>query len=239
MQVFPILRADYSRLRYLLLLPMLLVSDLAWSAPNSLPQQIEIEFSGLASASMHFRRNNDRYLIKADFYLPGNHLHYQSTGYLRNNQLTTLQFTEVRNGKVTSNASFSLPTQTVIYGKANETKRLKLLGQSYDFLSLPWQISLNPQIKLSSFQITNGKEVYLIKSNDIPVKKLRTTRTINTSQGTSLVNIYEIKSLPNSPVLFGYSSRYQNLPVYIQLRNKFLKLELKATSIVVDSKKIL
>ncbi|MCV2503797.1 MAG: hypothetical protein N4Q30_06940 [Neisseriaceae bacterium] len=213
-------------------------------ADNSpIPNKVSIDFAGPGGSvsKINFKKTGNQYNISYSFDVPFYKIVYQSNGTVSNHHLSTNKFTDSRNGSVVSSATFNHANNTVRYGKIGKQQTTQINGHSYDTISLPWEMSFNPDLVLNTFQITTGKKVYLMQAGNTPISSIKKIRKISTPKGTIKTDIYDLELIKGSQtaIQFGYSKQYQNLPVYIKFKNSIYDVEFVATSIVVDGKKIL
>lgn len=228
-------------LKYVVFLMLVAVSHIGF-ANNNIPKNVHIDFSGPLGSKgvMLFKTIGDNYTITFNFNVPMYNIVYQSSGTLKDHHLITRQFTNFKNGNVVATTKFDYINQTAIYGKTGHEQSTKIIGKSYDILSLPWNISLNPDLVLNTIQITNAKKLYLIQAKNTPVYSIKQIKNISTTQGNIPIELYDLQLIKghHTSIKFGYSTQHQNLPIDIIFTTHVRNVELVATSIMVDGKKI-
>ncbi|QRN40605.1 MAG: hypothetical protein GKC53_00210 [Neisseriaceae bacterium] len=226
-------------------LPTLLVilPVMSFSGNITIPKKVSIEFSGSGGtkSTMKFSSTKHNYNIAHITNLPMYKIIYQSNGTINNNHLNTYKFSESRNGHLVSSALFNPSTKQVTYGKINTPKKAQIIGKSYDSISLVWEIAFNPNLPLDTFQLTTGKGIYLIHAGNSNISTIKQSRNIAIAKKLIPIELYDLAKIKGSktPIQIGYSKQYNNLPVYMKLRNKLYDIEFIATSITIDGKKIL
>lgn len=218
----------------LLLIPFLSLAQI--------PNDIKITYKGPTgtSSTMTFKRQGNNYTAELHFNTPIYKMVFVSNGLVKGNQLVPLNYKDTRNNALYAFSQYDYKTNKVYYGKSGEKKSQPINGATYDVLSMPWQISFNPNLTLSQFQTSTGKGIYNVRTNKIAINSIKSTKNLKIKQENTPVNIYNLQSIKGNkaPVKFGYSTKYNNLPVYIDYENNYTNAEFFATSITVDGKKI-
>lgn len=203
--------------------------------------EVTVEYAGSlgSQATMHFIRQAQRYTINVHFKAPFTQVNYLSKGSINNNFLRSQQFTDIRHGKIASSAIFDHTKQKVIYGKNGHKKQVHLQGNSYDSLSLPWQIALSPHSTLGLIQLTTGRGVYTFYTPK-DIASISHLEYLKTPKGVVTMQVYDLRKISHdkAPLVFGYVSQFKYLPLFIRFHNHIYDIKLQATHLKIDGQSI-
>lgn len=127
---------------------------------NAWAEEFNIKYSSnyIMPAYVHFKTEGNAYRIQAKINVPLYNIIFNTTGYIKDEQLHLVRYQDNRNGK--NYAVAELNSQTIKYGKTKDPLKTEPLNlPTFDLFSLAFQLSRFDKLP-PSFQTTNGKKLY-------------------------------------------------------------------------------
>ncbi|MBR0572694.1 MULTISPECIES: hypothetical protein [Pasteurellaceae] len=137
----------------------------------ALADNFNIKYSSnyLMPAYVHFKNDDNSYEINAKINIPLYKIVFSSKGITHKDGFNMTSYQDLRNDKIYSVSEIN--ENTITYGrvkKGRELETVKINTPVFDLFTMAYQLSYFDKLP-NSFQITNGKKIYLMKN--IAVKK--------------------------------------------------------------------
>ena len=197
----------------------------------SFPQEAILKYQNSIgmTALMTFNQAEGQYQTSLQFNIPFFLMEFNSSGQIQDKQIIPNEYTDMRKGKLYSQASFDHNNQVVIFGKATEEKKIEpMQGIPQDYLSLVWQLALNPDVLKEPIQITNGKTLS-IQDKGVAVQ----TSTIQLSNQKVRTKFFKIDK-ENGGLEFALAPDFANMPVQITFLNNGAAYTFYLTDMTLD-----
>lgn len=197
----------------------------------SFPQEAILRYQNSMgmTALMTLNQAEGQYQSSLQFNIPFFLMEFNSSGQIQDKQIIPNEYTDMRKGKLYSQASFDHNNQIVIFGKATEDKKTEpMQGIPQDYLSLVWQLALNPEALNKPIQITNGKTL-AIQDKTVSVQ----ASTIQLSNQKVRTEFFKIDK-ENGGLEFALAPDFANMPVQITFLNNGAAYTFYLTDMTLD-----